>query len=258
MAGQVPPKSFQVHNPEKSEFPVHVTSFPRKHFSLKKVDPVGDSWLISNNRKMLTHCFHVSAKQLHHMVSSACHGPSQTDNNVSHFEVLSAIIWKSLSKTREDSGPRIVTLCTNNPVVRENEMPTNGMIFSTVEADFSASKGEIAELAKLIAEKRVPENGLIEEMLKGNEERSDFIVYGANLTFVDLEGANFYGLKLKGQKPVFVNYTINGVGDEGAVLILPGPEKEGGNGKIVTVTLPEDQIEKLKNIIEKDWDIIAN
>ncbi|XWS14904.1 hypothetical protein CRYUN_Cryun35bG0048800 [Craigia yunnanensis] len=251
MAGQVPSKSFQVHNPKKSEFPI--TSSSRKLFSLKKVDPVGDCWLTTNNRKMQTHCFHVYAKQLHHMVSSTCL-PCQRDN-ISHFEILSAIIWKSLSKTREDSGPRIVTICKNNSLIRENEMPANCMILSSVEADFSVSKGEIAELAKLISEKRMIENGLIEELLQGNEEMSDFIVYGANLTFVDLEEANFYGLELKGQKPVFVNYTINGVGDEGTVLILPGPEKEDGDGKIVTMTLPEDQIEKLKNILEKDWNI---
>ncbi|XVF36583.1 hypothetical protein REPUB_Repub19eG0069700 [Reevesia pubescens] len=258
---QLPSKSFQVHinnyNPKNYESPL--TSFSRKPFSLKKVDPVGDCWhLTANNRKMKTHTFHVNAKQLHHMVSlsSTCH-PNQTDN-ISHFEILSAIIWKSLSKIREDSGSRIVTICTSNSVIRENEMPRNDMILSTVEADFSVAKGEIAELAKLIAEKRVPENDLIEEFLQGNdEERSDFIVYGANLTFVDLEGANFYGLELKGQKPVFVNYAINGVGDEGTVLILPSPKKEGDNGKIVTMTLPEDEIEKLKNILGKNG-IFAN
>ncbi|XP_022773078.1 protein ECERIFERUM 2 [Durio zibethinus] len=252
MAGQIPSKSFQVHNPKKSESPN--PSIPGKPFSLKKVDPVGDCWITANNRKMETHCFHVTAKQLHH-IESTTYQPSQIDN-ISCFEILSAIIWQSLSKIREDSGPRIVTICTNDYLkMRENEMPTNGMTLSTVEADFSVSKGEIVELAKLIAEKRMPENGLIEELLQGNEEGSDFIVYGANLTFVDLEEANLYGLKLKGKKPVFVNYTINGVGDEGTVLILPGPEKEGGKGKIVTMTLPEYQIEKLKNILENDWNI---
>lgn len=134
-------------------------------------------------------------------------------------------------------------------------MPSNGMIWSTVEAEFAVSKGEMVELAKLIAEKRMPENGLIEEFLQGNEETSDFIVYGANLTFVDLEDANLYGLEFKGKKPVFVNYTIDGVGDEGTVLILPSPEREGGDGKIVTMILPEDQAERLKEVLEKDWNI---
>ncbi|KAK6245782.1 hypothetical protein QQP08_023235 [Theobroma cacao] len=249
MAGQVPPKSLQVHNPENSELP---TSICRKPCSLKKVDPVGDCWLTANNHNMQTYSFHVTEKQLHHIVSTT-RDPGQTDS-ISHFEILSSIIWHSLSKLREDMGPRIVTICSNNSLIRENEMPTNGMIFSTVEADFCVSKGEITELAKLIAEKRMPENGLVEELVRDGA-RSDFIVYGANLTFVDLEEANLYGLELKGKRPMFVNYTINGVGDEGTVLILPGPENEGVSGKIVTMTLPEDQLAKLKNILGHDWNI---
>ena len=46
-------------------------------------------------------------------------------------------------------------------------------------------------------------------------------MYGANLTFVNLEEADFYGMELKGQKPVHVSYFIDGVGDEGVVLVTP-------------------------------------
>ncbi|GMJ02527.1 ECERIFERUM 2 [Hibiscus trionum] len=250
---QIPAK---LNNPTlKSEFPTLVS---RKPFSLKKVDPVGDRWFTANDCKMVTHSFHITGKQLHHiMTTGSVHDPSKADM-VSDFEIVSAIIWQSLSKVRNDSGPRTVTICSNNPLVRDDEtatLPVNGMILSTVEADFSVSKVEIVELAKLIAGKQMPENGLIEDFLSGNEEKSDFIVYGANLTFVNMEGANLYGLELKGLKPLFVNYMINGVGDEGTFLIFPSNEKDGGNGKIVTMTLPEDQIEKLKNILGNYWNI---
>ena len=50
---------------------------------------------------------------------------------------------------------------------------------------------------------------------------SNFIMDGANLTFVNLEEADFYGMELKGQKPVHVSYFIDGVGDEGVVLVTP-------------------------------------
>ncbi|KAK8623486.1 hypothetical protein V6N13_118369 [Hibiscus sabdariffa] len=166
--------------------------------------------------------------------------------------------WFTATDFRADSGPRTITICSNNPRAQDDETATllsNGTTLSTVEADFCVSKVEIPDLAKLIADKQMPENGLIEDLLSGDEEKSDFIVYGANLTFVNLEGANLYGLELKGLKPLFVNYMINGVGDEGTFLIFPGNEKDGGNGKIVTMTLPEDQIEKLKNILENDWNI---
>ncbi|GMI64895.1 ECERIFERUM 2 [Hibiscus trionum] len=250
---QIPSK---VNNPaEKSNFPTFVS---RKPFSLKKVDPVGDRWFTANTCKMVTHSFHITGKQLqHHTTTSSVHDPARTDK-ISDFEIVSAIIWQSLSKVRTDSGPRTITICSNNPLVRDGEtmtLPINGMILSTVEVDFCVSKVEIAELAKLIADKRMPENDLIEDLISGKEEKSDFIVYGANLTFVNLEGANLYGLELKGLKPLFVNYMVNGVGAEGTVLIFPSNGKDDDNGKMVTMTLPEDQIEKLKNILENDWEI---
>ncbi|XP_039053249.1 protein ECERIFERUM 26-like isoform X2 [Hibiscus syriacus] len=229
----------------KSEFPAFVSGKP---FSLKKVDPVGDRWITANDSRTVTHSFHITGKQLHHYMT----------DKISDFEIISAIIWQSMSKVRIDLGPKTVTICSNNRLVRGDELaaqPVNGMTLSTVKADFCVSKVEIAELAKLIADRKVPENGLIEDLLSGDEEKSDFIVYGANLTFVNLEGADLYGLQLKGLKPVFVNYMINGVGDEGTCLIVPSNEKDGGNGKIVTMTLPEDQIEKLKSILENDWNI---
>ncbi|KAL4309238.1 hypothetical protein GQ457_01G011180 [Hibiscus cannabinus] len=250
---QIPP---QMKNPVlKSEFPTLVS---RKPLSLKKVDPVGDRWFTATDCKMVTHSFHVTQKQLHHIMTTSSVHDSNRANKISDFEIVSAIIWQSLSKVRADSGPRTITICSNNPRAQDDETGTllsNGTTLSTVEADFSVSKVEIPDLAKLIADKQMPENGLIEDLLSGDEEKSDFIVYGANLTFVNLEGANLYGLELKGLKPLFVNYMINGVGDEGTFLIFPSNEKDGGNGKIVTMTLPEDQIEKLKNILENDWNI---
>ena len=70
-----------------------------------------------------------------------------------------------------------------------------------------------------------------------------------------------YGLEINGHRPIFANYVINGVGDEGAVLVLPGPincEGDGdcGNGLVVTVVLPENQISLLKCKLERDWNII--
>ncbi|KAK8649079.1 hypothetical protein V6N13_129815 [Hibiscus sabdariffa] len=237
---------FKVNNPvKKPYFPTFVS---RKPFSLKKVDPVGDHWLTANSCKMATYSFHITGKQLHHHLA----------DNISDFEIVSAIIWQLLSKVRTDSGPRIITICTNNSRARDEgtvTLPINGMTLSTVEVDFCVSKVEIAELAKMIADKQVPENGLIEDLISGDEEKSDFIVYGTNLTFVNMEGANLYGLELNGLKPLFVNYMVNGVGDEGTVLIFPSSGKDGGKGKMVTITLPEDQIEKLKNVLENDLKI---
>ncbi|KAL6342687.1 hypothetical protein AAG906_013093 [Vitis piasezkii] len=101
---------------------------------------------------------------------------------------------------------------------------------------------------------------VVEELGIGERWRvSDFIIYRANLTFVNLEEASFYGLELNGQKPVHVSYLIDGIGDEGVVLMAPpGPKdsgKDSSEGRIVTVILPEDQVMELKSELKREWSI---
>lgn len=82
------------------------------------------------------------------------------------------------------------------------------MEMSGVEADFPVAGAAEGELAELIVKKKIDEGGEIEEVVEKGKEESDFIAYGARLTFVDLEEANIYGFELEGQKPVHVNYEI--------------------------------------------------
>jgi hypothetical protein len=249
VSGHTPPKSLHAPTPRKTKFPptVHGKSIP----ILKRVDPVGDSWLTANNCKVDTNYFHVTAEQLEKMVAKGA--------RISHFEVLSAIVWKYLSEIREDNmGTRTVTICTTNSHDRENEYPTNAMVLSIVEADFAVAKADISELAELIAQKRVEENEATVEIENGV---ADYIAYGANLTFVNLEEAKIFGLEMKGKGPVFANYTINGAGDEGVVLVLPGPTNgkgEGGgkDGLVLNMVLPENQLGLLKIKLERDWNIV--
>ncbi|KAF5462010.1 hypothetical protein F2P56_018056, partial [Juglans regia] len=235
LSGQMPPKSLQTPNPVKAKFPPPSCE---KSVSMKRVDPLGDDhWLTANDSNMETDYFPVTAKQLEHMVTNIC-ADDKLAAKTSHFEVLSAVIWKYISETREDLGPRIVTVSTSHNRPWENEYPTNGrMVLSMVEADFSVAKADVSAVVELISQKIVEINNnnigsVDEEMVENGNGEADFITYGANLTFVNLEETNIYGLELKGHWPVFANYTINGVGDEGVVLVLPGPTngkgEEGG------------------------------
>ncbi len=64
---------------------------------------------------------------------------------------------------------------------------------------------------------------------------------------------------MKGHKPVFAYYTIKGVGDEGAVLVLPGKgngSDKRGAGRTVNVIVPENQLAGLKNELRKEWGIV--
>ena len=72
----------------------------------------------------------------------------------------------------------------------------------------------------------------------------DVLVYGgANLTLVDMEQVDVYGLEIKGQRPVHVEYGMDGVGEEGAVLVQPDAD---GRGRLVTAVLPRDEIESFR------------
>lgn len=259
MAGQVPKKSLHVPSSRKlPEDPPGLVA--NKPFSLKEVDPVANHWSLpaNNGQNMRSHTFRISSKQLDLLMSNTC---GKKAANLSKFEILSAIIWKSLSRIRENSGPKMVTICCyecpHGDRDGKDKIPNNNsMVLSTVDANFESN---VSELAFLIAEKKRVENDAIEEMVKRDDGKGDFLVYGANLTFVNLEEVEIYGLELKGQKPVFANYTIEGVGDEGLVLVLPGAPKNGededGNGRVVTVVLPKDQLAHLENELKVNWNI---
>ncbi|KAI4337592.1 hypothetical protein L6164_015988 [Bauhinia variegata] len=257
LAGQMPPKSLQVPNPTKPEFPPSVSQNP---ISVRSANVIGEYWLATNAIKLETHSFYVTSAQLEHLVS-VTFGPNKqyAAETTSYFEILSALLWNFISRIRGDSGPSAVTICTNTSNRTENYFPINGLVLSKVEADLEARNSDISELSRLIAEKKMVENHGVEKLMEKDEGIGDFIVYGANLTFVDFEEFKFYGVKLNGQKPILANCTFHGVGDQGVVLVLPGPEdnkENGGIGRMITVTLPEKELDQLKHQLNREWGIV--
>ncbi|KAI9109089.1 hypothetical protein K1719_019712 [Acacia pycnantha] len=118
-------------------------------------------------------------------------------------------VWKCLSHIRGNaSGLNVVTICINGSKREEDELPINGLVFSKVEADFAVEKSNVSKLATLIGEKKVMENDILEKMVEEDEGEGDFVVYGANLTFVNLERAEFYDVKLNGRKTILANCTF--------------------------------------------------
>lgn len=207
---------------------------------------------------MATHTFHITSKQLQQLLTATNQTNNATKIEASYFEIISALVWKCIAQISDGSGPRVVTICTSDSNRAENEFPSNGLVLSKFEASSAAGKSDVLELAKLIAEKRTVENHAMEKLVDEGEGKEDFIVYGANLTFVDLEEADFRGVKLNGHKPVMANCTFRGVGDQGVVLVLPAPEDGGGDGRIVTVSLPGKELDQLKAKLEGEWGIICS
>lgn len=251
LAGSPLPQSIQlpITNARKPEKPPHVTAKP---LSVKLVEPIGDHWLTTNTCKMEVHSFHFTHTQLKDI-------KSQISVQTEPFEAISALIWQCLAKIRGQRGPKIVTVCRNNHFDKDLAgILSNDQMISTVEADFHVAKGELSELTTLIAAGKKNESKEIEAMVDNDTGSPDLIIYGTNLTFINLEGIDLYGLELKGQKPVSVYFAIDGIGDEGVVLVLPEPPQgvtagDGGDGRKVTVILPENEVLQLRGALEKDW-----
>ncbi|KAF5193426.1 Eceriferum 26-like [Thalictrum thalictroides] len=225
----------QVQNTDKSSIPL----------SVKRVDPVGDYWITPNNCKMGTFSFEITAEQLTKL-QSEIFNQTQT-GKISYFVPISTAIWQCLASIREEAEPRIVTIYRNDG---EGYLGNNP-ILTVAKADFSIAKSEPRELAALIMDQKVNEKYQIEQMVERDQDMPDYIVLGANLTFVDMEEVNLYGLKVNGMKPVYANYMLHGVGDEGAILVLPA----NNGGRSVTITVPEGQISQLKTQMKMKWNI---
>ncbi|CAK9155025.1 unnamed protein product [Ilex paraguariensis] len=224
--------------------------------SVKRVGPIGDHWITTNACKMETFSFHVSPSQLNDLHSNI--SGKKGSSGISPFDSLCAIIWQSVAKVRDGTEPKVVTIYRKDPNMQKYGIVSNSQVISSVMAGYSIRDADPMELAALIKNQAVDERKKIQEAMERDRGLSDFIMYGANLTFVNLEETDFYGFEMKGEKPIFVSYTIDGVGDEGLVLVQPGPinaGKDGSAGRIVTITVPENEVLELKSELETEWSI---
>ncbi|XP_073105615.1 protein ECERIFERUM 26-like [Elaeis guineensis] len=247
------PKCQPIHNHKiKTEKTLIKSPTSLELLSVKQVELVGDPWLSLNNSKMATYSFQITEAKIKQI-------QAKESSQVSSFEIISALIWQCLAKIRKDKEPTLVTICKNDPSVKRSWLLSNEQKIGTVVSDFFPSKVAVSELASIIAKQQVIETKMIEDLVEGESGTPDFIIYGANLTFIDMEGVPLYELELKDQKPIHVDFSIDGVGDEGAVLVLQCPQKTygsgGSGGKMVMLILPEDQISPLREALESAWGI---
>ncbi|XVE84695.1 hypothetical protein DITRI_Ditri17bG0033900 [Diplodiscus trichospermus] len=237
------------------------TKLAEEPLSAKQVNPVGDLWVTANNCKMETFSFYLS--KLHLSSLQAKISGEDGSKTISSFNSVCAVIWQCIAKVREGFEPQIVTVCRKDPHHDKN-VPSNCQIISSIKADFPVIEADLKKLALLLGDDQgLDERNKIEAAVEKDNGLTDYIMYGSNLTFVNLEDANLYELELKGQKSKFAYYSIQGVGDEGAVLFVAGPpedsslEKEGKE-RMVTITLPEDQVLKLKAELKRSGLLLAS
>lgn len=216
--------------------------------SIKRVGPVGDNWMKVTECNMNAFSFNIPGTQLSHLQSKL----SRKGAEFSPFEALSAVLWQCIAKVRgRGSGPKVVTICEKG---RKNETDGtlgNGLNVSVVKAEFPIEEATPSELATLLKTRALDERKKIDEIMEKEQGLPDFIVYGANLTFVNLEEGNFYEFEYRGQKPVSFSLRIDGVGEEGAILVLPG-DKNVCEGRKVTAILLENEIKELKEELKRE------
>ncbi|KAL3360055.1 hypothetical protein AABB24_016518 [Solanum stoloniferum] len=246
VGGYQPPRPLNLaHSLTKANSTQTLQKIVEDPLSIKRVDPVEDHWIANASCKLESFSIHVSASKLAHLQSRI--------GIQSPFESLCAIIWQSISRIRDGPGPKVVTICKKSEEKKEG-LIGNTQVIGVVKVDDSIREANPSELARLIKNEIIDERLKIDEAIEKDHGVSDVIVYGANLTFVSLEGVDLYGFDWKGHRPKNVSYFIDGVGDAGTVLVLPDRPNDS-EGRIVTMTLPEDEIMKLKNELNNEWSI---
>ncbi|PWA53709.1 Chloramphenicol acetyltransferase-like domain-containing protein [Artemisia annua] len=232
----------------------HESKVPAKDLvATKRVGPVGDHWITTNDMKMETFSFYVSKPDLTRVQSKIC--GEKDHQQIPPFESICALVWQSVAKVKHGSKVKVVTICKNDSKRSfEGAITNKAQTIKVVKTDSSVEESSLMELGLLIMNQGVDERMKIEEALEGDNELPDFLVYGGNLTFVDLTDVPFYELDVRGNRPVYVNCAIDSVGDEGVVLVFPA-RKNDSDGMTVSITLPEKHISELNSVLKKEWSL---
>ncbi|KAD7478068.1 hypothetical protein E3N88_01204 [Mikania micrantha] len=221
--------------------------------SVKRVGPVNDHWVTFNNKKIETYSFFVSWVELTRLQSKIC--GDKDNQQIPPFESICTMIWQSVAKIKRNSVVKTVTICKKDPENSfEGNITNKTQTVKVVKTDVSVEELSPMELGMLIMNQAMDETNIIEEVMDSENELPDFLVYGANLTFVDLHDAPIYDLNIRGHKPIYINCTIDNIGDEGVVLVFPS-RKDGSNGVRVSISLPENHISDVRSMLKKDWSL---
>ncbi|XP_010494090.1 PREDICTED: protein ECERIFERUM 26-like [Camelina sativa] len=169
----------------------------------------------------------------------------------SPFDVFAALFWTRVALVKRKSHDR-VCMCVDFRRLLPNPLPYgffgNALNFSSLEMTNVADQG-IVHVARLINDHVT---NLTVEKIRSDLNRvgEQELMYGGDLTIVNMEHMIVEGDPMMyeavfedGVRPVHVSYRIGNVGGEGVIMVMPSPEK--GFGRVVSVTLPEEEVSKL-------------
>ncbi|KAI3746929.1 hypothetical protein L6452_09371 [Arctium lappa] len=218
-----------------------------------RVGPLGDHWANSNHSKMVTYSFSVSWPELTRLQSKIC--GDKDHRQMPPFETICTVVWQCVAKAKHGSEVKVVTICKHDSKRSfEGVISNEAQTIKVVKTDSCVEELSLMELGMLIMNQGVDERRNIKEAMETDTELPDFLIYGANLTFVDLYDVPFYELNVRGHSPVYVNCAIDSIGDEGVVLVLPAPKNQS-DGMTVSITLTEDQISEFRSVLKEEWSL---
>ncbi|KAK1411137.1 hypothetical protein QVD17_37681 [Tagetes erecta] len=218
---------------------------------VKRVDPVGDHWVTLSDTKMEMFSIHVSWDELASVQSKIC--GDKDNHQLPPFESICTAVWQCVAKVKHGLHANVVTICKKDESNTFEGVITNkGQRVKVVKTDVSVEELSPMELGLLVMNQAVDETDIVEEAVDFDDGLRDFLVYGANLTFVDLLDAPVYDLNIRGYKPVYVNCGIDNVGDEGLVLVFRS-RKDDKDGVKVSITFAEKHMLDLKLMLKKEW-----
>ncbi|GMH10475.1 hypothetical protein Nepgr_012316 [Nepenthes gracilis] len=192
----------------------------------------------------------------------------------SPFDLLTALFWSRIHQTMapKNDPKRSLSICTDFRKRLHAPLPYgyfgNTMLFSRLT--LGAEELDGGDLGLVVRSVHSHTAGLEEEefwstinwfhSIKDEKGKfaPPFAMYGPELTCVDMEhliapsgpsgGAveplMYMAMFEKDVKPEHVSYLVGNVGGEGLILVMPSPE--GGLARRVAVTLPEEQMVKLR------------
>ncbi|KAF3781310.1 ECERIFERUM 1 protein [Nymphaea thermarum] len=174
------------------------------------------------------------------------------------FEVLAALFWISCTKAKKKPKLVDLLLCIDMKKTMgfRSDFFGNSMVFNKVYgSDEMLRDNELRSTSRAIhgAVRKMGEVEMLDLLQYMESNRDEYgrfpktvLQYGPDLVCINLENLEPYSaIFQKGTEPLHVSFhLLPMVGSEGQIMILPSPQ--GGLSRMVMVSLPLDQIKRLR------------
>ncbi|KAL8521924.1 hypothetical protein ACS0TY_012177 [Phlomoides rotata] len=172
--------------------------------------------------------------------------------SVTPFEALTALFWTRISKVKGTKNGLIdMTLCLDmrKVLALEKGFFGNCMVYKSVRAD-GADVNDVSKAAASIKEtvSRIHGDEVMEliEWLERKNCVNPACKHGSYLISVNLENVDSCSSVFEENAGLIrASYYVEPGFGAGRILVLPSPDRDEPYGRVVAVTLPEDEAEKL-------------